>query len=182
MKLLHVDSSILGDNSTSRVLSHEIVAQFRARHTGIDVVTRDLATHPIPHLATLPPDREDALEEFLAADIVVIGAPMYNFSIPSQLKAWIDRILVAGRTFAYSSEGAKGLAGGKRVILALSRGGLYGPGTPAHAFEHQESLLRSIFAFVGVEQVDSVTAEGIAMGPDARESALETARAQIAAL
>ena len=92
------------------------------------------------------------LEEFLAADIIVLGAPMYNFTIPSQLKAWIDRILVAGKTFKYCAQGVEGLAGNKRVIVAISRGGFYGPGTPAAVGEHLETYLRWVFGFIGITE------------------------------
>src|ERR1700757_3934838 len=135
MKLLHVDSSILGQGSVSRDLSAQVVATFRGRHPGLAVTRLDLAATPIGHLtaahlaAAQGAPVEDALksdvamgqvalEAFLAADIVVIGAPMYNFGVPSQLKAWIDRISIRDKTFSYSAEGPKGLAGGKRVIIA----------------------------------------------------------------
>ncbi len=112
------------------------------------------------------------LDEFLAADIVVLGAPMYNFTIPSQLKAWIDRILVAGKTFKYGAQGPQGLAGNKRVIVAISRGGYYGPGTPAEAFEHLETYLRGVFGFIGVAKLEFISADGIQVGPEHREKAL----------
>jgi FMN-dependent NADH-azoreductase len=115
------------------------------------------------------------LEEFLAADIVVIGAPMYNFTIPSQLKAWIDRILVAGKTFKYSAQGVQGLAGNKRVIIAISRGGFYGAGTPSAAAEHLETYLHSVFNFIGIANPEIIVAEGVQIGPEQREKALESA-------
>ena len=147
MKLLHLNSSVLGPHSVSRQVSAAIVDRLRQATPGLDISYRDLTTTPLSHLsglhlaasqgaapdAALQPDiaaGQAVLDEFLAADIVVIGAPMYNFTIPSQLKAWIDRILVAGKTFKYGPEGVQGLAGGKRVIVALSRGGFYGAGTP----------------------------------------------------
>ncbi|AHE56898.1 FMN-dependent NADH-azoreductase [Sphingomonas sanxanigenens] len=193
MKLLHIDSSILGDNSVSRTLSAAIVGRLRGENPAIEIVHRDLAAAPLGHLtlAGLPADAaepgtesaasRDVLDEFLAADIVVIGAPMYNFTIPSQLKAWIDRILVAGKTFSYSAEGPKGLAGGKRVILALSRGGLYGAGTPAQAMEHLETYLGHVFGFIGI-QPEVIVAEGIAISPEAREAAVNDALDNVAAL
>ncbi len=159
MKLLHIDLSILGEGSASRRLSAAIVAAFAQAVSDLEIVRRDLDADPIPHLdskrlptvrpanapqgATGVPDDEGAgaLDEFLAADIVVIGAPMYNFTIPSQLKAWIDRILIAGKTFRYSEAGPVELAGGKRVIIALSRGGLYAPGMPFEANDFQERYL-----------------------------------------
>jgi FMN-dependent NADH-azoreductase len=186
MKLLHLDSSILGEGSVSRQLSAAIVAQLRESDPTLAIVTRDLAADPIPHLtlATMPAANSAArteLDEFLAADIVVIGAPMYNFTLPSQLKAWIDRILVAGETFTYGESGPVGLAGGKRVIIALSRGGHYGPGTPAESLEHLETYLRGVFGFIGIVP-EFVSADGIALGPDARASAIEHALGRVSAL
>jgi FMN-dependent NADH-azoreductase len=116
-----------------------------------------------------------ALAEFLAADVVVIGAPMYNFTLPTQLKAWIDRILIAGKTFRYTANGPEGLAGGKRVIVAVSRGGFYGPQSPTAAFEHVESYLRTVFGFIGVTDLEFVAADGIQIGPEQRESAVKGA-------
>ena len=119
------------------------------------------------------------LQEFLDADIVVIGAPMYNFTVSTQLKAWIDRILIAGKTFGYTEAGPKGLAGGKRVIIASSRGGLYSPGAPSEANDFQETYLRAVFGFIGIETLEIVRAEGLAYGPDQREAALDSALASI---
>ena len=159
MKLLHIDSSITGEHSVSRSLTASIVSRLRADDAALEIVTRDLAAAPLAHadLASLPGEGSDAaiasaaiLDEFLAADIVVIGAPMYNFTLPSQLKAWIDRILVAGRTFRYSAEGVEGLAGGTRVIIAISRGGFYGSGTPMAPLEHLETYLAGVFGFIGI--------------------------------
>ena len=115
-----------------------------------------------------------ALDEFLAADVVVIGAPMYNFTAPTQLKAWIDRLLIAGKTFRYSAAGAEGLAGGKRVIVAISRGGFYAPGA---ANEHVETYLRTVFGFIGVTDLEFVAADGIMVGPEHRERAIQGALA-----
>ena len=114
------------------------------------------------------------LDEFLGAETVVIGAPMYNFTLPSQLKAWIDRILVAGRTFHYTAEGPEGLVKGKRVIIALARGGFYGEGTPAASLEHLESYLKGAFNFIGVEP-EFVAADGLAIGPEQRELSISGA-------
>ena len=200
MKLLHIDSSILGANSVSRAISAAAVARLRAVHDGVEVHRRDLAASPIHHLsgAYLAGQQADVqhdqamqedlslggavLAEFLAADIVVAGVPMYNFTIPSQFKAWVDRVMVAGRTFHYTATGPVGLAGGKRVILALSRGGFYGPGAPAALFEHQESYLRAAFGFMGLPDVEVILAEGIATGAEQREKALDAALAQAARL
>jgi FMN-dependent NADH-azoreductase len=193
MKLLHLDSSILGGNSASRKLSAAIVDQLTEATPGLDIVSRDLALQPLSHLSgehlaaaqgavpESPAIQKDvaasqaALEEFLAADIVVIGAPMYNFGIPSQLKAWIDRIAVAGKTFRYTANGPEGLAGNKRVIVAVSRGGLYSAGMPAAAFEHVESYLRGVFGFLGVTDLEIVVAEGLQIGPEQREKAMQGA-------
>ncbi|MBS0333343.1 MAG: NAD(P)H-dependent oxidoreductase, partial [Proteobacteria bacterium] len=120
-------------------------------------------------------EAEAILEEFLAADIVVIGAPMYNFGIPSQLKAWIDHIVVGGKTFRYGESGVEGLAGGKRIILASSRGGFYGDGSPVAALQHQESYLRGVFGFIGIPEIEVVGAEGVNLGPDQRRASLEAA-------
>jgi FMN-dependent NADH-azoreductase len=112
------------------------------------------------------------LEEFLAADIVVLGAPMYNFTIQSQLKAWIDRIVVAGKTFKYGPQGAEGLAGNKRVIIAVSRGGFYGAGTPAAVGEHLETYLRWVLGFIGVANPEFISADGVQAGTEHREKAV----------
>jgi FMN-dependent NADH-azoreductase len=201
MKLLHLDSSVLGGNSVSRALSAATVAQLEKLHPGLSVTYRDLAATPIPHLsgaylaagqageAAHAPDLQAdlalgtaVLEEFLAADIVVIGVGFYNFSIPSQLKAWIDRIAIAGKTFRYTEKGPEGLVGAKRIILAISRGGLYGPGMPAAPYEHGETYLRAVFGFLGVFNPEVIVAEGIAMGPEQREKSIAAALSQVAAL
>lgn len=200
MKLLHVDSSILGPGSVSRQLSAEIVAAEQRLHPGIEVVYRDLALDPVGHLSGVhlaaaqgvAPESADvrqdvaagqaALNEFLAADIVVVGAPMYNFAIPSQLKAWIDRLSVAGKTFRYTEKGPEGLAGGKKVIIASSRGGFYGPQTPIAFLDHQETYLRSIFGFFGITDVTFVRAEGLNLGPDQRAQSIAEAQGAIAGL
>jgi FMN-dependent NADH-azoreductase len=120
------------------------------------------------------------LDEFLSADVIVIGAPMYNFSIPSSLKAWIDRVMVAGKTFRYTESGPEGLAGGKKVIVASSRGGFYGDDSGRAHLDFQEDYLRQVFGFVGITDIEFVRAEGIGMGPDYRAKALTDAHAKIA--
>jgi FMN-dependent NADH-azoreductase len=197
MKLLHIDSSISGEASASRQLSAAIVHALTGLLPGLHVIRRDLDADPIPHLdnrllATVRPDGATrpatpadnqtaaaALDEFLGADIVVIGAPMYNFTIASQLKAWLDRIVIAGKTFRYTEAGAKGLAGGKRVIIASSRGGLYAPGMPQQANDFQETYLRAILGFMGIKDIEVVRAEGIAYGPEQREAAMRAALASV---
>lgn len=189
MKLLHIDASALGAHSVSRGLTAAVVAEFVRNHPGIEVTYRDLHAEPLAPWA-LPNGDDDpnaaegakVLEEFLAADVVVVGAPMYNFNISSTLKAWIDRITVAGKTFRYSSAGAEGLAGGKRVIVASSRGGIYTPGTPAAAMDFQEPYLRALFGFLGVTDIEFVRAEGLAMGDDHKTNAIGGAMAGIGGL
>jgi FMN-dependent NADH-azoreductase len=195
MKLLHIDSSILGSHSASRGLSAEIVEQQRRLHPGLEVTSRDLATQPLQHLSGAhlaaaqgaePAPGLDlaesaaALEEFLAADIVVIGAPMYNFGVPSQLKAWIDRLVAAGKTFRYTEQGPEGLVTGKKLLVASSRGGAFAD-TPFAFLDHQESYLRAVFGFLGVSDVTIVRAENLSR-TDQREQSLERARAEIAGL
>lgn len=201
MKLLHIDSSPLGTQSVSRELTRRTVAQWQASHPGTTVEYLDLAADAPSHLdihslgfrlgldaagLTEAQKRENAVSErlvsqFLAADVVVVGAPMYNFSIPSQLKAWIDRIAQAGRTFKYTEQGPVGLAGGKTVIVASTRGGAYA-GNPALAFlDHQESYLQAVFGFLGVTDVRFVRAEGVAMGDAAKAQGLAAAEADIQA-
>jgi FMN-dependent NADH-azoreductase len=189
MKLLHIDSSVLGPHSVSRQVSAAIVERLRKTTPNIDIVYRDLTSTPLahlsgPHLAAAQGATADTalqqdlaagqavIDEFLAADIVVLGAPMYNFTIPSQLKAWIDRIVVAGKTFKYGAQGAEGLAGDKRVIVAISRGGFYGAGTPAAAGEYVETYLRWVFGFIGVTNPEFISADGVQVGPEHREKAL----------
>jgi len=194
MKLLHIDSSILGAHSVSRQVSAAVVEKLRQAHPDLRVLYRDLIAEPLEHLGleSLPQNyplaggattsaasrraaSQKVLDEFMAADTVVIGAPMYNFTIPSQLKAWIDRIVITGKTFRYTADGSvQALTGLKRMILVLSRGGYYGPGTAAAASEHLESYLRAIFGFIGITP-EIIIAEGIQMGPDHRQKAIATA-------
>jgi len=201
MQLLHIDSSVLGPHSASRALSAEIVAKQVALHPGIQVTHRDLAADAALHLSSAhlaaaqggaiedPSLRQDLakggsyLEELLRADIVVIGAPMYNFTIPSQLKAWIDRVLVAGKTFRYGPSGPEGLLSAKtKVFIASSRGNVYQAGSPNAALDHQESYLRGVLAFIGLTDVTIVRAEGLAFGPEAKAAAMSKARENIAAM
>lgn len=190
MKLLHIDASILGGNSVSRQVSAAVVDRLKTTVSNLEVIYRDITSAPLSHLSGAhlaaaqgaTPESVDvqadiaassaALDEFLAADIVVIGAPMYNFTIPSQLKAWIDRILVAGKTFRYSEKGLEGLAAGKRVIVAISRGGFYGADMPTAAGEHLETYLRWVFGFIGIPNPEIIAADGLQMGPEHREKAL----------
>lgn len=186
MKLLHIDSSVLGENSASRSLTEAIVRRLRVENPGIEVVRRDLAAQTLPHFTPVLDEghpcvsrNAEVLDEFLGADIVVVGAPMYNFTIPSQLKAWIDRILIAGKTFRYTGNGAEGLAGGKRVIIASARGGIYSEG-PAAAVDFQETYLRHVFGFIGIHDVEFVRAEGLNLGAEQRAAALARAHERVA--
>ncbi|MGQ0709323.1 MAG: FMN-dependent NADH-azoreductase [Rhodoferax sp.] len=201
MKLLHIDSSILSSNSVSRQLTADTVAQWVKAHPGTTVEYLDLAQDTPSHLSSdslgfrAAPgtpfsevqQRENAVSEalvgqFLAADVIVVGAPLYNFSIPSQLKAWIDRIAQPGRTFAYTATGPKGLAAGKTVIVASTRGGVYSTSDWGRAAEHQESYLQTVFGFLGISDVRFVRAEGLAMGETQKVQALQEAANGIAQL
>lgn len=177
MKLLHIDSSITGSVSASRAVSAAIAERLNAEDPAIETVYRDLTAEPLPHL-TLDllgdPAANAELQGFLAADVVVIGAGFYNFGIPSQLKAWLDRILIAGQTFSYGPDGPKGLAGSKRVIVALTRGGFYGEGSPAAAFEHAETYLKAVFGFIGIVP-EFIVAEGLAVSDEARVAGIAAA-------
>jgi FMN-dependent NADH-azoreductase len=185
VKVLHIDSSILGDKSASRVLSREIVSSLSAEHPDAQVQYVDLAVTALPHLSgrsLAQLDQEEsaqsaqALSDFLAADVIVIGAPMYNFTIPSQLKAWIDRVVVKGKTFQYTQAGPEGLAKGKQVLVGLARGSVYGPGSPA---EFAESYLKHVFGFIGVADVKFIRAEGLGLSPEHREKGMNAALASI---
>ena len=185
MKLLHIDSSILGDQSASRSLTKEIVGRCRQELPNLAAKHVDLAANELPHLTAgslAGADKAQAarnaemLEDFQAADVIVIGAPMYNFTIPTQLKAWIDRIVIAGKTFRYTESGPQGLAGGKRVVVAISRGGFY----PENGVgEFAETYLRHVFGFIGITDVTFVRAEGLAVSPESRQKGLTAALASI---
>ena len=175
MTILKIDSSITGENSVSRVLTRSIVDQLAAANPKAAIVERDLVNQPLDHLTLAAFADSTILDEFLEADTVVIGAPMYNFTISSQLKAWIDRIAVAGKTFRYTESGPEGLAGDKRVIVAVSRGGFYDQG---HAFEHVKAYLKPMFNFLGIEP-EFVHADGIAVGPEQREAGLANGLAEV---
>ena len=186
MNVLHLDSSVLGQNSASRALTAAIVARLQREAPNAQVLHRDLAgEHALPHLdgaslakadATEAARSARAMEDFLAADVIVIGAPMYNFGIPSQLKAWIDRVAVAGKTFRYTAEGPQGLAGGKKVIVAATYGGMH-PVESGRNFV--EPYLRQVFGFLGIDDIEFVSAEGLNISPELRMQALETAQERI---
>jgi len=200
MKLLHIDSSILGTQSATRELGAAIVGKWQRQNPRGQVRYLDLVREPLNHLTgevlgaeSVPLDQRNpelqrdvaagqrALEDFLAADVIVVGAPMYNFSIPSQLKAWIDRIAVKGKTFRYTEKGPEGLAKGKKVIIVSARGGIYGAGSPAAALDFQENYLRGVLGFLGITDIEFVRAEGLNHGPAQREQAMAAALGSIAA-
>ena len=195
MKLLHIDSSILGDNSASRALSAAVVKAWQAAEPGVQLTYRDLASEGINHFsgatlgalgtaaelrdATQKHEAElsaSSLAEFLAADALVIGAPMYNFTIPTQLKAWIDRIAVAGQTFRYTEAGPEGLCGNKKVIIVSTAGGLHAGQASGAAHEGYLTLL---FGFLGITDIEFVRAEGLAYGDEMRSKALSDANVLI---
>jgi FMN-dependent NADH-azoreductase len=201
MTILHIDTSILGGYSVSRTLSADIVARQQALHPGSRVIYRDLVIDSAQHLSGQHmavfqggPVSDPALgadlaagsayiDDLFAADIIVIGVPMYNFSIPSQLKAWIDRVVVAGRTFQYGANGPEGLLPqGKKVFLASARGGVYTGDSPARVFEHHESYLIGVLNFIGLTDVTVVRAEGLNLGEAAKAAAIAKAKSEIAAL
>jgi len=198
MNLLHIDSSILGSHSVTRRVTAAIVDTLKKANPQIEITYRDLAATPPPHmtLASLPGDHPSSafagpldpagqrvrdesqriLDEFMAADIVVLGVPMYNWSIPTQLKAWIDIIVVPGKTFTYGPHGPeKGLVGDKRFIVAVARGVFYGPETSAISAEHTETYLRTVLSFIGVNDPEFVVAEGVTAGDRNKAHALASA-------
>ncbi|MDB5526994.1 MAG: FMN-dependent NADH-azoreductase [Devosia sp.] len=201
MTILHIDSSILGGYSVSRSLSADIVARQQTLHPGSKIIYRDLVVDDALHLSdrhmavfqggavTDPALGADLaaggayIDELFAADTIVIGAPMYNFSVPSQLKAWIDRVCVAGRTFQYGANGAEGLLPkGKKVFIASTRGGVYTGDSPTALLEHHETYLKGVLGFIGLTDVTIVRAEGLNLGDESKAAAIAKAKAEIALL
>lgn len=198
--ILHIDSSILGDYSVSRALTASIVARQLMLHPGAQVVRRDLVADAAMHLsdahlavfkggavgsAALAQDLGlggSYLDDLFAADIIVIGVPMYNFSIPTQLKGWIDRVSVAGRTFKYGANGPEGLVKGKKVLVASTRGGIYSGDSAVASLDHQESYLLAALAFIGLTEVTIIRAEGLALGDESKNAAIAKATSQIDSL
>lgn len=196
--ILHIDSSPLGDHSVSRKLTAKVLAELKVNHPDTKIVTRDLGTSPLPHLSGItvsafftPPEQrnellnealklsDEVIDELFAADVIVIGAPMWNFGIPSSLKAWVDHIARAGRTFKYGATGPESLLPlGKKVIIASSRGGIYTSG-PMQVMDHQETYLKSILGFIGLHDVSIIRAEGVAMGEEAVKAAMHLADNQL---
>jgi len=196
--ILHIDSSPLGDRSISRKLTAQTLIELKVKHPESTILTRDLAANPLPHLdgATIgafftPPDQrtatlheaaklsDEAIDELIAADIIVIGAPMWNFGIPSSLKAWIDHVVRAGRTFKYGAAGPESLLSkDKKVIIVSSRGGMYSE-SPMKAMDYQETYLRAVLGFIGLTDVSFIRAEGVGMGEEAAKSAVHLAETQL---
>ena len=196
--ILHLDSSPMGDRSVSRKLTSRLVFELTQKHVAHQVVYHDLGSNPVPHLSSMnvaafftpvesqTPEMSAAIAlsdqltgELLAADVIVIGAPMWNLGIPSSLKAWVDHVVRAGKTFKYTEAGPKGLLDpAKKVIIVSSRGGMYSEG-PAQAYDHQETYLKTLFGFLGLSDISFVRAEGVSMGDEALSAALETAGAQL---
>jgi FMN-dependent NADH-azoreductase len=185
MNILQIDSSALGINSATRELTRALARTAIENDLSAKLVHRDVDAIPIPHLSSHVLGGDDAaaaalgesvMQEFLDADLVIVGAPMYNFGVPSTLKAWIDRIAVAGRTFRYTAQGPVGLAGGKRVVIASARGGFYGENSHA---DFQEAYLRQLFGFLGIAHIEIVRAEGLAISPEQRSASLLDAHHEI---
>ncbi len=188
MKILHIDSGLFADASVSRQLSKAIVEQLTAKHDDVIVEYLDLVKDEIPHLTAqiLTGQQSEQtqltdqiINQYLDADVIVVGAGMYNFGLSSHLKAWIDRICAAGRTFKYTETGPVGLAGNKTVYIASARGGVYGENNP---LDSQESLLKTVFNFTGISDVHIIRAEGVNMGEEAKKAALDQAMQQIKAI
>ncbi len=198
--ILHINSSVRSTGSISRQLTQEFIEKLQTAHAGSRVIERDLAAQPVPHLtetmmgAYFTPAEQrtpeqastvalsDALvAELQSADIVVIGAPMYNFSVSSTLKAWIDHVARAGVTFAYGANGPEGLLKNKRFFVFTSRGGVYSQG-PAKSMDFHETYLRAVLGFLGITDITFIHAEGLAMGDEAVNSALSGSRDAMNAL
>ncbi|BBP78657.1 FMN-dependent NADH-azoreductase [Pseudomonas gingeri NCPPB 3146 = LMG 5327] len=194
-RVLIIESSARQQDSVSRQLTQQFISQWQAAHPTDQISVRDLAKSPVPHLDgnllggwMKPVEQRNEIEqaslersnlltdELLAADVLVLAAPMYNFAIPSTLKAWLDHVLRAGVTFKYTETGPQGLLTGKQAYVLTARGGLYAGGTN----DHQEPYLRQVLAFVGIHDVSFIHAEGLNMGGDFQEKGLNQAKARIA--
>jgi FMN-dependent NADH-azoreductase len=195
MNILHITSSARGAASYSSRVAAQVIDQISARNPGTSVTVRNVARDPLPHIdddfiiATKSPDgpqterqhallaQSDALvDELFAADMIVIAAPMINFTIPSTLKTWIDHVARAGRTFSYTEKGPQGLVTGKQVILVVARGGIY---AEDNALDFQVPYLKGVLGFLGMTDVEVIEVEGTAYGPDAAEKAVAAATAKL---
>lgn len=195
--VLYINSSVRSSGSLSRQLSAEFIAKWKANHPGDTIVERDVAANPVPHLTEemmgaffTAPDQRNAVQaqtvkisdtlvdEVEAADVIVIGAPMYNFSIPSTLKSYIDHIARAGRTFKYTETGPVGQLSGKKVIVFTASGGVYSEG-PAAGYDFLATYLRAVLGFLGLTDISFVRAEGVALGEQAVADTLAKGRKSI---
>ena len=195
--ILHIDASASdAETSHSRRLSAHFVERLKAAHGGVTVVRRDVVAETLPHVDTrirqawstegersaeldeIGTRSRGLVDELKSADAIVVGSPMYNFTVPSTLKSWIDHVAIAGQTFRYTEKGPEGLLSDKKVYLALSSGGVYSEG-PAAGNEHLGTYLTAIFNFMGLTDVSIVRAEGTAMGPGKDAEAMEAAMAEI---
>lgn len=199
-KILHINSSVRNNGSVSRQLTAEFIGKLKDAQPNAQITERDLAATPIPHLSEqmmgaffTPAEQrtpeqaatvslsDELLAELLDADVIVIGAPMYNFSVASSLKAWIDHVARAGITFKYTAEGPVGLVQNKKVYVFTSRGGVYSQG-PGKEMDFHETYLRGVLAFMGMTDVSFIHTEGLGMGAEAVERAMEQSRKTIAEL
>ncbi|MBO8133889.1 FMN-dependent NADH-azoreductase [Dickeya fangzhongdai] len=198
MKILHIDSSILDDGSVTRQISADVIAQLIKHYPQATVSYRDVVKHEIRHLtgaiaagfrqiasasvdsSTLQEHMisEQLVSEFLTNDVIVIGAPMYNFSVPSQLKSWLDRIAQAGRTFKYTEKGPVGLSGGRTIIVVSARGGFYTE-QPFAGMDFQERYLQAFFRFLGINDIYFIRAEGVSKGDEIKNHEIQNAKASI---
>ncbi|MBP1207798.1 FMN-dependent NADH-azoreductase [Duganella sp. 1411] len=198
--VLHINSSVRHTGSLSRQLGAEFIAKWQQAHPSDTIVTRDLAANPVPHLTEqligaffTPPEQRNAdqahtiklsdtlVDELLAADTIVLGAPMYNFSVTSGLKAWIDHIARVGRTFSYGANGPQGLVTGKKVYVVIASGGVYSEG-PAAGYDHLTTYLRAALGFLGMTDVTFIVAEGVSRGEEAAAAAIAKGRSEIDAI
>ena len=193
-RVLIIESSARQQDSVSRQLTQTFISQWQTAHPNDSITVRDLAVNPVPHLDInllggwmKPAEQRNDLEqvslkrsneltdELLAADVLVMAAPMYNFAIPSTLKAWLDHVLRAGVTFKYTDTGPQGLLSGKRAYVLTARGGIYAGSTA----DHQEPYLRQVMAFIGIHDVTFIHAEGMNLGGDFQEKGLSQANAKL---
>ncbi|MHC8292539.1 FMN-dependent NADH-azoreductase [Pseudomonas sp. LB3P58] len=194
-RVLIIESSARQQDSVSRQLTQTFISQWQTAHPNDQITVRDLAVNPVPHLDInllggwmKPAEQRNDIEqvslersnqltdELLAADVLVMAAPMYNFAIPSTLKAWLDHVLRAGVTFKYTDTGPQGLLSGKRAYVLTARGGIYAGSTA----DHQEPYLRQVMGFIGIHDVTFIHAEGMNLGGDFQEKGLSLANAKLA--
>jgi FMN-dependent NADH-azoreductase len=196
MNILHIDASASDSGAShTRRLSRELVERLKTANPGSTIAYRDLVANKLPHvdmtirhawaaentgdtkLAETMSRSKALIDELKAADVVVVGSPMYNFTVPSTLKAWVDHVAIAGQTFSYTAEGPRGLLSGK-VYLVLSSGGVYSQG-PFAAYDHLSTYLKAIFNFLGIVDIEVIRAEGIAYGPEQDRAAMASAAQKI---